>query len=94
MSGASSPSDQPHPLAALLSALIPGLGQAVKRQPKLAAQIFLTGALLLAGAWEIGRVGGSGADIFFLMLIVLPWWTIQSYNAFLPVADSLTGLWR
>lgn len=94
MSGIPSPSEQPHPFAALLSAVLPGLGQAVKRQLKLAAQIFFTGALLLASAWGVGRVGGKGADIFFLMLIVLPWWVIQSYNAFLPSSDSLSGLWR
>lgn len=87
-------SDRPHYLAAALSALVPGLGHALKRQLRQAVTLFTTSAILLACAWAIGRVGGTGADIFFLMLIVLPWWVIQSYDAYLPTtpgAPARTG---
>jgi len=43
-----------------------------------------TTALLLLASWGAGKIGGRGADVFVLMLIVLPWWVIQSYDAFLP----------
>jgi hypothetical protein len=78
-------------VAAALSALIPGLGQAVKRQRRHAALVFLTGVVLLAGVWGAGRIGGRGADTFVLMLIVLPWWVIQAYDAALPPAKDGSG---
>ncbi len=78
------PSSQSFLLAAILSALIPGLGQAVKRQTRHAAGLIATGAALIACTGVIGQTGGVGAALFFFMLIVLPWWTLQSYDAFLP----------
>lgn len=85
-------SEQSFPLPAVLSAMLPGLGQALKRQARHALAIFLTGAVLLGFAWWIGRAGGAGAAIFFLLLVVLPWWAIQSYDAMLPATPVSTGL--
>jgi hypothetical protein len=79
-------------LPVLLSTLIPGLGQAVKGQPKHASLTFLSGILLLASAWVIGRIGDWGAAIFFLMLVGLPWWAIQAYDAYLPFTHREPGL--
>jgi hypothetical protein len=83
---------------ALLSALIPGSGQALKRQPRSAAVVVLTTAALLGVAWSLARTGGPGAAVFFLMLLVLPWWAFQCYDAALPARpDSFAGLretWR
>ncbi|MGH7233203.1 MAG: hypothetical protein ACREJU_17870 [Nitrospiraceae bacterium] len=79
-------------LPAILSAVIPGLGQAVKGQSKQASWIFFTGLLLLAVAWGLGRIGGWGAAIFFLMLVGLPWWVIQAYDAYLSFAQGSSGL--
>lgn len=76
--------DQTHPFAAALSVLVPGLGQAMKRQALQAGMTFGAGALLLSLTWGIGRSEGAAAAIFFLMLVVLPWWAIQCYDAFLP----------
>jgi len=67
-----------HPLAALLSALLPGLGHAIRRRPEQAATTFVITAALLGCAWGIGSLTGRGAAIFFLMLLVLPWWAFQS----------------
>jgi hypothetical protein len=77
--------EQPHPWPAVLSALVPGLGQALKRQPRQAGLIFLTGMALLAGTWGIGMVAGGGAAVLAFMLLALPWWALQSYDAFLPI---------
>jgi hypothetical protein len=70
--------------AAILSALVPGLGPLVRRQNRQAFPIFLSGAALLAGAWALGRLAGTSAAVFALMLVVLPWWVLQSYAAGLP----------
>jgi hypothetical protein len=80
-----------HAFAATLSAFFPGLGQAIKGQLTHASVTFLSGLVLLAAAWGIGGLWGTGAAIFFLMLLGLPWWVIQTYDAYLPVTGH-TGL--
>jgi len=82
------------PLAALLSALLPGLGHLIRRRTRQAATTFVISAALLGCASGIGHLAGSGAAIFFLMLLVLPWWAFQSYDAFLPHAPAQAGLAR
>lgn len=77
-----------HPTELLLSTLIPGLGQARKQQHRHAAFVFGVTAALLAGAWSLGQVGGPGATTFVFMLIVLPWWIFQAYDAYLPTAPG------
>ncbi|WP_447972647.1 hypothetical protein [Nitrospira sp. Kam-Ns4a] len=79
-----------HPRAALLSALVPGLGQASRGRGRQAAVSFLVSAALLAGTWALGRAAGAGAALFFAFMVVLPWWVLQSYEAFLPDAAG----WR
>ncbi len=81
-----SASGQSHPVAAGLSAVVPGLGQAVKGLPRRAAGTFASALALFGFTWIIGRAAGGGAAVFFVMLLVLPWWAIQSYDAFLPGA--------
>jgi hypothetical protein len=85
---------------AALSALIPGLGQAVRGQAGQAARLFAVGLGLLAVSWWIGSFWQVGWSIFFLMLIVLPWWVLQSYDASLPpphtsgrLAETLRIVW-
>jgi hypothetical protein len=80
--------------AALLSVLVPGSGQLIARQPMRAAIIFLSTLLLLVVSWWIGRWAGRGADILFLMVVVLPWWAVQSYDAFLTTTDPDSGSFR
>ena len=43
---------------------------------------------VLAGVWSLGRLGGRGAGIFLIMLIVLPWWAIQVYDTYLPFTET------
>lgn len=71
---------------------MPGLGQAVRGRSGHASRIFAGGAAFLAGAWWIGTIGGPGWAGFYLLLVVLPWWTIQSYDAFLPATQTPGGL--
>jgi len=59
-----------------------------------AAIIFLSTLLLLVVSWWIGRWAGRGADILFLMVVVLPWWAVQSYDAFLTTTDPDSGSFR
>jgi hypothetical protein len=77
--------------------LVPGLGLAVRRQERQAALAFGITAGLLGTAWGIDEAGERGASIFFLMLVVLPWWTIQSYEAWLPgpatLRRTLKAIW-
>jgi hypothetical protein len=69
--------------AAVLSSLIPGAGQALRGAMTEAALIGFVTLSLIGLSWIVGRAAGAGAAIFFVMLIVLPWWVIQAYDAFL-----------
>lgn len=84
----------PHPMAALLSALLPGLGHVIRRRTGQATATFAITVTLLGCTWGIGHLAGTGAAIFFLMLLVLPWWAFQSYDAFLPHPPAQAGLAR
>ncbi|MBI5777769.1 MAG: hypothetical protein HY444_10325 [Nitrospirae bacterium] len=83
------PADVPIPdglrrRACVCSALLPGLGQAVRGYRAHAASIFITTAGLLGCTALLARTGGGESAVFFLMLLILPWWAIQSYGASLP----------
>lgn len=79
-------------LAILCSALLPGLGQAVRGHIRRAALTFATGVALLAAVWTLGRATGLSPAIFALMLIVLPWWVLQSYSAGLSARPTPVSL--
>ncbi|MBI3604081.1 MAG: hypothetical protein HY205_06490 [Nitrospirae bacterium] len=89
-------------MAAALSAIVPGLGQSLKRQGTHAATIAVTGAALLIVTGWIAQTSGIGSAAFFFLLLVLPWWTLQSYDAYLSnqpgagttSASRTTGLWQ
>ncbi len=70
--------------AVICSALLPGLGQALRGYSRHAIGIFLATAGLLGSAVLLARTGGGESAAFFLMLLVLPWWVLQSYGASLP----------
>ncbi len=74
--------------AAVLSALIPGLGQLVQRRAAQAVTAFGGTVLLIAISMALGRVSGRAAEVFFFMLLALPWWAIQSYDALLGPSAS------
>jgi len=81
-------------LAALFSALVPGAGQALKQQFPLAAAVFLVTAGLLGCAWLIAHAGRLDTAVFFLTILVLPWWVFQAYNAYLPATSGHAPLLR
>lgn len=90
--------DRPRRLAACLSLVMPGAGQAYSRQPTRALAIMVVTGLILALVWEVGRIGGAGAAILCFMLLGLPWWVFQSYDAWLPPPSaeyrSFREAWR
>ena len=80
------------PVAAVFSSVVPGAGQALRGRIPQAAIAFLISAALLGCTWLIERAHGGGAAVLFLMLLVLPWWAIQSYDAWLTAQSSEAGL--
>ena len=80
------------PVAAVFSSVVPGSGQALRGRIPQAAIAFLISAALLGCTWLIERAHGGGAAVLFHMLLVLPWWAIQSYDAWLTAQSSEAGL--
>ena len=80
--------------AALLSSVVPGLGHASHGVLWRAAFIVFATGSLVGAAWWLGRASGIGPAIFFAMLIILPWWAIQAYDAFLLHTTSPPPPWR
>lgn len=79
--------------AALLSVCLPGLGQAVQRRPVQAATAFGVTVALIAVSIALGRVSGRAAEVLFFMILALPWWALQSYEAFLHPGHGADS-WR
>ncbi|MBA5875494.1 MAG: hypothetical protein GDA66_13225 [Nitrospira sp. CR1.2] len=75
--------------AAFYSALLPGLGQLLRGRHRAAAFYGLITVLLMMSSLALGRLSGRAAEVFFFMLLALPWWALQSYDAALgPVASG------
>ena len=88
-------SDLPSRLAAALSVVLPGLGQAYRgrllRQTAATVSAFF---LLLGCTIALGQIQDRAAEIFFFMIVVLPWWILQSYDAYLPHQPDRGGIFR
>ncbi len=80
------------PFAAFLSTVVPGLGQAFKHQFTRATALTFVWCAFWGALWVTWRIAGLGAAIFLFLMIVLPWWVIQSYDAFLPASDPSPSL--
>src|SRR5437899_13053664 len=80
------------PVAAVFSSVVPGSGQALRGRIPQAAIAFLISAALLGCTWLIERAHGGGAAVLFLMLLVLPWWAIQGYDAWLTGQSAVAGV--
>ncbi len=87
--------------AAVLSVLLPGLGQLV--QGRLVPSITAFGGtlVLIAVSMGLGRYSGRAAEVLWFMLLALPWWAIQSYDAWLGRSDrgrnwhrTWTSIWQ
>lgn len=83
--------------AALLSALLPGWGQyAQGRHIQAFVAFTATVLLVILSAW-LGRVTDRAVEVLVFMVLALPCWVLQSYDAYLgPCADSSEWLrtWR
>ena len=79
--------------AALTSLLLPGLGQLMQRRDGQAATAFFVTVALIGASLLLGRISGRAAEVFFFMILAMPWWALQSYDAYLgPTADG--SEWR
>lgn len=75
---------------AAIFSVIPGLGHLTQRRYSPAATAFLCTLALVAASLLLGRVSGRAAEVFFFMILALPWWVLQGYDAYLgpPAAGS------
>ena len=91
MAEAPSSSGRAHWSAGLLSAIVPGTGQfLLYRFGDGVAALTVTGILL--GATYLSYLGwGAAAASFSLILLVLPWWAFQVYDASRPVDPAGSG---
>ncbi len=75
--------------AALCSALLPGLGQLLRGRYGTGLFFGLVSILFILLSLALGRISGRAAEVVFFMLLALPWWALQSYDAALgPAADG------
>jgi len=79
--------------AALLSILLPGLGQLAQGRCLQAFTACLVTMGLIAASVVLGRISGRAAEVFFFMLLALPWWVFQSYDAYLGPGFDV-GTWH
>lgn len=94
MAGSSSKRTSQNVRAAVLSALLPGLGQLTQGRRRQALAYLAITLLLIALSLSLGRISGRAAEVFFFMLLALPWWAIQSYDAYLGPSDFSADLQR
>lgn len=83
--------------AAFYSALLPGFGQLIRGRYQAGVLYGATTILLVLLSLALGRVSGRAAEVFFFMLLALPWWALQSYDAALgPIStgSDLMRTWR
>jgi hypothetical protein len=83
--------------AAFYSSLIPGLGQLTQGRGRAALLSFLATVLLVALSMALGRVTDRAVEVLVFMVLALPCWVLQSYDAYLgpsPEAPDLLRTWR
>jgi hypothetical protein len=73
---------------AAICSIIPGLGHLLQRRYGEAATAALSTMVLIAASLALGRISGRAAEVFFFMVLVLPWWALQSYDAYLGPAAA------
>jgi hypothetical protein len=75
-------SDSPDRRASILSILLPGFGQLIQGRRLQALTACLITLGLAVASVALGRISGRAAEVFFFMLLALPWWVFQSYEAY------------
>lgn len=89
-------SSTPSPMAAAFSAFVPGLGQALQGRMRSSLLSFGLCLGLVAFSMALGRLAGAGAEVFLFMLVVVPAWVFQLYDAYLastPDPGTLRRTW-
>src|SRR4051794_25772822 len=89
------------PRAAWLSAFLPGVGQYVQRRyPQALTACGATFLLIALSAW-LGRGTDRAVEVLVFMVLALPCWVLQAYDAYLgPSRDvpawkrTWTHVWR
>ena len=71
-------SDSRDARAALCSLLVPGLGQLMQRRYGHATTATLGTVVVIVASLLLGRVSGRAAEVFFFMVLTLPWGALQS----------------
>jgi len=80
--------------AAVLSAIVPGSGHMFRRRVGAGLSSLSITFLLIGISLALGRVSGRAAEVFFFMLLALPWWAFQSYDAFLGPSNGSSNWLR
>lgn len=78
---------------AFISALVPGLGLWLRGYPNQGITTLGIGMVLGATNWGVIYWAGVGAGTFFGMLVVLPWWVFQVFQASLPFPTGIRSTW-
>jgi hypothetical protein len=79
--------------AALLSSFLPGAGQLIQRRYIQAVTACIYTIVLVTASFALGQIFGRAAEVFFFMVLTLPWWALQTYDAYLgPSGDR--AQWR
>ncbi len=77
--------------AALLSLVLPGLGQFSQRRIPDAFVTFLIAATLLALNIWLGRITDRAVEVLSFMVLTLPYWALQSYDAYLGASPGISS---
>jgi hypothetical protein len=75
--------------AALLSIVLPGLGQLLQGRIVQALIACLTTILLLALNMWLGRMTDRSVEVLSFMVLTLPYWALQSYDAYLGESPGI-----
>ena len=76
-------------LRAAICSIVPGLGHLIQRRYRQAAMAAVCTIALVSASHVLGRISGRAAEVFFFMILALPWWALQSYDAYLgPTPDG------
>jgi hypothetical protein len=78
---------------AAICSIVPGLGQLIQRRYRQAAMAAVCTIALVSASHVLGRISGRAAEVFFFMILALPWWAVQSYDAYLGPSAAGSG-WR
>jgi hypothetical protein len=60
----------------------------VQRRYRQAATAAVGTLMLVSASLMLGRISGRAAEVFFFMILALPWWALQSYDAYLGAATD------